>query len=128
MTSDSKRPLSPHLQVYRLPMTALMSISHRASGAVLVIGAIAFGLWLITAAFAPAYFDMVMGLANTHVGTVVMFGFSFALFYHMCNGIRHLFWDMGFLFKLKNATIANWVVLLSATALTAATWYCACMW
>ncbi len=109
-------------------MTALMSISHRASGAVLVVGTVMAGLWLITAAFAPAYFDMIMALANTPIGTIVMFGFSFALYYHMCNGIRHMFWDLGFLFKLKNAAIANWVVLLSAAALTSMTWWCACAW
>ena len=105
-------------------MTARMSIFHRASGVFLIIGAVIFALWLITGAFAPAYFDMMMWYANTDLGTLAMFGFSFLLYYHLCNGIRHLFWDMGYFFKLKNACIANWIVLLSAAVLTGATWKC----
>ncbi len=107
-------------------MTARMSISHRISGVLLMAGSVVFALWLITAAFRPAYFDMMMALVNTKIGTLAMFGFSFLLYYHMCNGIRHMFWDMGFLFKLKNAAIANWVVLLSAAGLTFVTWKCVC--
>lgn len=107
-------------------MTARMSISHRISGLFLMAGATLFALLLIAAAFRPTYFDMVMGYINTDIGTWAMFGFSFLLYYHMCNGIRHLFWDVGLLFKLKNAFIANWIVLLSAAGLTAATWMCVC--
>lgn len=107
-------------------MTALMSISHRMSGVVLTIGAVLLAFWLITAAFFPPYFDLAMTYSMTLPGTIIIFGFSFALYYHLCNGIRHMFWDLGYLFKLKNAMVANWIVLLSAAALTAATWYCAC--
>ncbi len=120
------RPLSPHLQVYRLPMTALMSITHRATGVALVAGTALIAWWLAAAALGEEAYNIAMGYAQTPVGTFILFGWSIALFYHMCNGIRHLIWDMGFLFKLRNAAIANWVVLFATAGLTALTWWYAC--
>lgn len=125
ITQPSKRPLSPHLQVYKLPMTALMSISHRASGVILALGTILVTAVLIAAATGEAEYNFVMGLFASLPGKVVLFGWSLALYYHMCNGIRHLFWDMGYLFKLANAKASGFVVLITAAALTAGTWYCA---
>lgn len=122
----SNRPLSPHLQVYRLPVTALMSISHRLSGAVLVLGTLLFAAWLIAAATGPEYYYMVMGWAQTGLGTLILFGWSVALFYHMCNGIRHLLWDAGWFLSKRGAATGNLLVLLATALLTAAVWLCAC--
>ena len=87
------RPLSPHLQVYRLPLPALMSISHRASGVVMSTGTVLVALWLVMLAAGENTFNIAQQFVSHPIGKLLMFGYSMALFYHACNGIRHLFWD-----------------------------------
>ncbi|PZQ47457.1 MAG: succinate dehydrogenase, cytochrome b556 subunit [Micavibrio aeruginosavorus] len=117
------RPLSPHLQVYRLPMTALMSITHRMTGVALAAGCVLITAFLVTAAIDEELFEAVRDFSITHVGTAILFAWSLALYYHLCNGIRHLIWDTVHLLDEKKAMAAGWVVLLAAAGLTAATWY-----
>lgn len=117
------RPLSPHLQVYRLPMTALMSISHRMTGVALSAGCILITAFLIAAAVSAEAFEWVKDFSITPVGTLIIFAWSFALYYHMFNGIRHLIWDTVHLLEQRKAVMAGWVVLLATAATTAATWY-----
>ncbi len=116
------RPLSPHLQVYRLPMTALMSISHRMTGVALSAGCVLITAFLIAAAVSEEAFTWVKDFSITLLGTLILFAWSFALYYHLCNGIRHLIWDTVHLLDEKKAIAAGWVVLLSAALLTAFTW------
>ena len=122
---NSKRPLSPHLQVYKPQMTSKLSILHRATGYALAIGTILVVWLLIAAATGEAAYNNVLWFTQTIIGTLMLIGWSFALFYHLCNGIRHLFWDMGYLFKIKNAYSAGYLVLFVSTMLTMALWYCA---
>jgi len=117
------RPLSPHLQVYRLPMTAIMSISHRMTGVGLAAGCVLITGFLIAAAVSEEAFDWIKDFSITVPGTLVLFWWSFALYYHLCNGIRHLIWDTVHLLEQKKAIMAGWVVFLASAALTAATWY-----
>lgn len=121
----NKRPLSPHLQVYKPQMTSTLSILHRACGVALGIGTLMVAWWLIAAATSEKAYDAAMDFAGTPIGTFMIFGWSVALFYHLSNGIRHLFWDMGYLFKIQNAYKAGYLVLLSTVVLTASAWYCA---
>ena len=123
-TAASKRPLSPHLQVYKPQMTSVMSILHRATGVGLAIGTVILVWVLIAAATSESYYDYVVGLLSSSIGQLALIGLTFALFYHMCNGVRHLFWDMGYLFKLQNAFRAGWLVLASSVTLTVITWLC----
>ncbi|MGH1456684.1 MAG: succinate dehydrogenase, cytochrome b556 subunit [Alphaproteobacteria bacterium] len=125
-TQKVKRPLSPHLQVYKLPLTALMSISHRVTGAALAIGTILVTAFLLAAATGEAEYDFVMGLATSTLGTIILFLWSAAIYFHMCNGIRHMFWDMGKNFNKKSANRSNYYVIFSALALTVFTWAFAC--
>jgi len=129
-TTKVQRPLSPHLQVYKLPLTALMSISHRATGAALAVGTILVTAFLLAAATGKAEYDFVMGLATSPIGTVILGLWSFALYFHMCNGIRHMFWDIGKNFDKAGANRSNYYVIFSAIALTAVTWLfaCGCQW
>lgn len=124
----SSRPLSPHLQVYKPQMTSVLSILHRATGYALAIGTIMIVWWLVAAATGPEAYRTAMDFADHPIGTLLIFGWSFALFYHLCNGIRHLFWDMGYLFKIENAYKAGYLVLFTSAALTTAVWYCVCSW
>lgn len=123
--SEVKRPLSPHLQVYKPQMTSVLSITHRATGVALVAGTLMVAWWLIAAATGPKSFGVAQDFAASPLGTFMIFGWSVALFYHLSNGIRHLFWDLGYLFKIENAYKAGYLVLASTVILTAGAWYCA---
>lgn len=124
-TVRSKRPLSPHLQIYKPQMTSTLSILHRATGVALAIGTIMLVWLLVAAAIGEEAFDTFMAFAGSPLGQLMLFGWSFALFYHMCNGIRHLIWDTGRLFKIENAKRGGFVVLIASFLLTASVWYCA---
>jgi succinate dehydrogenase / fumarate reductase cytochrome b subunit len=96
-TADLKanRPLSPYIWIYRWPLTMVMSIVHRITGAALYVGTVLLAWWLIAAATGPAYFDFVNGLAGSWLGLVVLFGYTWALLHHMLGGLRHFVWDTG---------------------------------
>lgn len=119
---EVERPLSPHLQVYNLPLTAVMSISHRITGAGLACGTILIAAYLIAAATSEAHYNTVMAIATSKPGQIIMFLWSFALYFHMFNGIRHMFWDTGRFLQKAQAMRTNYIVLLCAVAATAVTW------
>tara|TARA_R110001592_G_scaffold3525_34_gene20262 strand:+ start:35915 stop:36337 length:423 start_codon:yes stop_codon:yes gene_type:complete len=121
-TKKVQRPLSPHLQVYKLPLTALMSISHRATGASLIIGTLLVAGFLIAAATSEQHYNFVMTVASSKIGLLVMFLWSFALYFHMFNGIRHMFWDTGRFLEKGQAMRTNYIVLMCAVTATAVTW------
>ena len=120
--NPTNRPLSPHLQIYRLPLVALMSITHRITGVALSAGTILLVIWLGSAAYGPEAYDQVSACLASPFGLFVLFGFSAAFYYHLCNGIRHLVWDSGRGFELPTVRFANKLVILGAVVLTAATW------
>jgi len=121
-TNKVQRPLSPHLQVYKLPLTGLMSISHRITGAGLVVGTLLIAAYLIAAATSEIHYNTVMSIATSKPGQIIMFLWSFALYFHMFNGIRHMFWDTGRFLQKAQAMRTNYVVLLCAVVATAITW------
>ncbi len=117
-----ERPLSPHLQVYKPQLTSFMSILNRATGVALAIGTLMVVWWLLAAATSETAYNIAMGFAHTKIGTFMLFGWSVALFYHLTNGVRHLFWDAGYLLTIKKAYRAGYVVMLATAILTAVTW------
>jgi succinate dehydrogenase / fumarate reductase cytochrome b subunit len=116
------RPMSPHLQVYRLPMAALLSISHRASGMALTGGTFVLVILLWAAATSPECFTTLRNILASPVGLIAAAGWTLALFYHLCAGIRHLVWDAGIGFAKTTYAITNWIVVGSALILTLITW------
>lgn len=122
MAWKDTRPLSPHLQIYKLPPTAMMSVLHRGTGAVLSIGTVLLVVVLAAAAAGPDSFESIGGLLRSWFGKLVLFGFTFALFAHFCNGIRHLVWDMGYGFDVSKATRGAQISFLAALVLTVLTW------
>ncbi len=120
--SNSERPLSPHLQVYKPQMTSVLSITHRATGAALVFGTFLVIAWVIAAATSEEAYSCINALVGSTIGMVCLFGWTVSLFFHLFNGIRHLFWDMGYLFELKNAFRAGWAVLGLTALFTAWVW------
>ena len=121
MTS-ANRPLSPHLQVYRVQLTSGLSILHRLTGIVISLGAVALVLWLLAAAGGPEDFAVAQAWAGGWIGRLALFGWTFAFFYHLANGIRHLAWDAGHGFTLKVLYASGWTVVAAAVALTLIAW------
>jgi succinate dehydrogenase / fumarate reductase, cytochrome b subunit len=118
----ANRPLSPHLQVYKLPLTALMSISHRGTGIALSAGTLYLVWQLLAAASGPDAYEIFRRFAGSWLGLLVLFGWSVSLFYHLMNGIRHLVWDAGLAFTLDATDKANRLVLAGTVILTVVAW------
>jgi succinate dehydrogenase / fumarate reductase cytochrome b subunit len=112
------RPLSPHLSVYKPEWTMVLSITHRITGVGLTLGAALVSWWLLAAATSPGYFAFVDGLMTSWIGNLVLIGSAFALWYHTANGVRHLAWDAGYGFDLKDAEKSGKAVVVAAAALT----------
>ncbi|MDA8231815.1 MAG: succinate dehydrogenase, cytochrome b556 subunit [Magnetospirillum sp.] len=126
--SPRNRPLSPHLQVYRLPLLALMSIAHRGAGVALALGIVLLAWWLGAIATGPDAYAAVQGFLGSVIGRLVLLGFTVALFYHLANGIRHLLWDAGWGYELPRAYRSGRVVLAATVILTIAAWIAASVW
>ncbi len=122
MNTSSRHPTSPHLQIYRLPLTALLSIAHRITGVILAIGAVLL-IWVLTALSAgPESYANVQPVLQSWFGQLVLLGFTFSLYFHFCNGIRHLFWDVGMGFELETSDKTAKLAIIVAIILTIATW------
>ncbi len=122
MAWNDKRPMSPHLQIYKLPLTALLSITHRITGVGLTIGALFLTWVLYMAASGPDSFATAQSLMSSWFGYLVLFAFTAAFYFHLCTGIRHLFGDMGHGLELESTDKSNKAVLAAALALTLLTW------
>ncbi len=120
--SDTKSPLSPHLSIYRWPITMTLSILHRVTGVAMSVGLIVLCAWLMSAAAGAADYERVVNLLSTMIGKLMLIGFSFAFFFHLANGVRHLVWDVGYGFEKYQANASAWFVLLLAGGMTAAFW------
>ena len=118
----SKRPLSPHLQIYKPIPTMVASIMHRATGIALYAGTLLVAWWLIAAASGPAYFDFVNGLFGSWFGMLVLFGYTWALMHHLLGGLRHFVWDAGKLFDKEMSTRLAYATFAGSAALTVIVW------
>ncbi len=121
MTAEN-RPLSPHLQIYRPQLTSVLSILHRLTGIALAAGTLLLVWWLVAVAAGPATFETVQGFIGSWFGRALLLGWSYALFYHLANGIRHLAWDAGWGFELKTVYLTGWTVIWASVALTLLAW------
>ena len=119
------RPLSPHLQVYRPQLTSILSITHRATGVALSLGTLGLVCWLMAIAGGASAYADVQGFYGSFFGKLILFGWSYALFFHLCNGVRHLFWDAGKALSIEAVYRSGWIMLGSSLALTAIVWIAA---
>ena len=117
-----ERPLSPHIQIYRPQLTSVLSITHRATGIALVVGTLVLVYWLLSVASGAEAHASAQALLGSWLGRIVLLGFSFSLFFHLCNGIRHLFWDAGLGFELRTAYASGNAVIVVSIAMTLAAW------
>jgi len=123
--SQVQRPLSPHLQVYKWQLTSVLSIVHRATGLALAAGTMFLVWWLLAAATGTDAFNIAQGFWYSWFGRLLLFGWTWSLFYHLCNGIRHLFWDAGYGFELKTTYASGWTVVATSVVLTLIAWIAA---
>ena len=121
MTHDD-RPLSPDLQIYRPQLTSVLSITHRLTGVALSIGSPLLVYWLIAAAAGPSAYSALHGFLASWLGLLLLLGWTFSLFFHLCNGIRHLFWDAGYGFDLQTIYASGWAVVAASIGLTLTAW------
>lgn len=120
--NNQGRPLSPHFTVYRWPISMTLSILHRATGAGLSLGFAVLALWLSAAATGSEAYGEVNGFLRSGMGRLLLIGWSFAFFFHLANGVRHLFWDTGRGFEKRQANASAWAVLVLTVVLTLTFW------
>jgi succinate dehydrogenase / fumarate reductase, cytochrome b subunit len=120
--STPTRPLSPHLQVYKPQLTSVLSITHRATGVALSAGAIFLVIWLAAAAAGPYRYAQVNAFLASWFGMLLLVGWTWALFFHLCNGIRHLAWDVGWGFELPQLYASGWAAVIGSVMLTVLAW------
>jgi succinate dehydrogenase / fumarate reductase, cytochrome b subunit len=120
--SNTHRPTSPHLTIYRPQMSSMMSIAHRITGVALFIGTALIVTWLWSAAYAPVFYNILHNALASGLGKFCLLGWTVAFYYHLGNGIRHLFWDMGKGFTLPVFHRTGWAVLFFTLLMTAFTW------
>lgn len=120
--NNNDRPLSPHLSIYRWPVTMASSILHRATGVGLAVGFIVLVGWLFDAASGPDVYSQFIAVMDTTIGRLALIGWSYAFFYHLLNGIRHLVWDTGRGLEIGQATRSAWFVIVASIVLTIGFW------
>ena len=120
------RPLSPHMTIYRWPVTMMTSITHRITGGGMAIGMIALAWWLVCVSNGPEGWESFHAIWDTPLGLLVLFGLTWSLVYHFLNGVRHLAWDLGYGFDKRDAERNSVIIfalsILGALAVFAAVW------
>lgn len=116
--SSENRPLSPHMGVYRPQVTSVFSILHRVTGVGMTLSAFLIVWWFLAAASGAEYFAIVDGFLTSWFGRLILIASCWALWYHFCNGVRHLIWDLGYGFEIESVTRSAWIVLGASIALT----------
>lgn len=122
MAQNDNRPLSPHLQVWRFHITMFVSIMHRVTGCGLYIGALLAAGWALALAGGPVTYNNFLGWFDNPLGMLVLLGLTVCMYFHLGNGVRHLFWDMGEGFQLKTAEFTAWALIGFTVVATVFTW------
>ena len=120
--NDSKNPLSPHLQIYRWHISSLLSITHRISGVINLLGLILIFFWLIFLSLGENNYQSFLLTINSFIGKFILIGFTWSMSFHLLSGIRHLVWDLGYGFEIKTANITGSIVIISSLVLTIIFW------
>ena len=121
----TQRPLSPHLGIYSWQVSNSLSILHRATGVLLSVAAMVLVGWLVTLSAGYESYTRFMAWLSNPLGILFLFGVTFAFLYHLCNGVRHLFWDAGMGFEKERARQTGWIVVAVSTAMTLIVWIAA---
>jgi succinate dehydrogenase / fumarate reductase cytochrome b subunit len=116
------RPTSPHAEIYRWQIGNSLSILHRVTGVALALGLVALSYWFVSIAGGERAYAAAMAVFESPVGVIFLVGWTFAFLYHLLNGVRHLFWDVGVGFERAQRHMSGWFAVLGAAALTLGVW------
>ena len=120
--NDSKNPLSPHLQIYRWQISSLLSIIHRITGILNLLGLIFISAWISSAGIGENLFEYFSVFLKSFIGKFILIGFTWSISYHLLSGIRHFFWDLGYGYEIKTVNISGVIVIVSSLLLTVFLW------
>ena len=120
--SDSKNPLSPHLQIYRWHISSLLSITHRISGIINLLALILIFFWLSILSFSEINYELFLLTINSLLGKFILIGFTWSMTFHLLSGIRHLAWDLGYGYEIKTANISGIFVIIFSLVSTITFW------
>tara|TARA_B100001027_G_scaffold104256_1_gene71753 strand:- start:6417 stop:6785 length:369 start_codon:yes stop_codon:yes gene_type:complete len=115
-------PLSPHLQVYKWQLSSLLSITHRMTSIFNLLGLTIFAIWIFLLFIGENTYNYFEVFASSLFGKFIFVGITWSFSYHMLNGIRHLFWDMGYGYEIKTANLSGILVLCASFILTLLVW------
>lgn len=118
MAIHTNRPTSPHLQVYKLPLTGIISITHRMTGVMLTAGLILFVYIISALSGGVDSYAAMQAVMNLWLFKLIGWGFIYALFFHLCHGVRHLIWDAGNSFELATLNRYAMIELFASLSLT----------
>ena len=118
----NQNPLSPHLQIYRWHISSLLSITHRISGIINLLGLILMFIWLLVLSLGENNYELFLIMINSFLGKFILVGFTWSMSFHLLSGIRHLVWDLGYGFEIKTANTSGIIVIISSLALTIIFW------
>ena len=117
-----ERPLSPHLQIYKVELPMMLSGLHRITGIALSVGSILLVAWISSAVYSAEAFASMNRFLGGYIGQFVLFGWTFSLIFHSVSGVRHLIWDTGRLLEVKQIYSSSKIVLAIAIVLTLLAW------
>lgn len=121
MATNNNRPISPHLQAYQLPLTGIISITHRMTGVLLSVGLLGVVYIISAVAEGAGSYAAMQSLMNMWLIKLLYWGFIYALFFHLCHGVRHLIWDTGRSFDRETLNRYALIELILSVTLTLAT-------
>ena len=120
--NDSKNPLSPHIQIYRWQVSSLVSIIHRITGILNLLGLIFICVWISSVGIGEDLFGFFSVFLRSFIGKFILIGFTWSMGYHLLSGIRHLFWDLGYGYEIKTANLSGIIVIIGSLFLTIVLW------
>ena len=115
---NKNRPLSPHLQVYKWQLSSLLSITHRLTSIINTAGVTLICFWILSISMGEDCYKYFAMFSSSIVGKFILVGFTWSFCYHLLNGLRHLFWDMGLGLSIKNSYLSGYLVILVSITLT----------
>tara|TARA_B100001057_G_scaffold126757_1_gene125683 strand:- start:44 stop:427 length:384 start_codon:yes stop_codon:yes gene_type:complete len=117
---ENKKPLSPHIQIYRWHISSLVSISHRITGIINIIGITFICLWASLLVFGESNYDIIKSFLNTMIGKFIILGLTWSFSFQILSEIRHLIMDLGYGFELKTTRVTGILVIFGSITLTIA--------
>ncbi|MET3654144.1 succinate dehydrogenase, cytochrome b556 subunit [Dyella japonica] len=120
--ADTQRPLSPHMGIYKWQVQMVTSIVHRATGIALSVGTLLVLWGVFSLASGEDSYNQFKICMGSPIGMILMLGWSWSLFYHLCNGIRHLFQDGGMGYAIPQFIRSSWASIIGSVVLTIIVW------